>query len=182
MAIIGAGRIGREVARISHCFGMTVWALARDNSPARTRVTDIDRFFSRPELSVMLAAADCVVLCVPHTPETEGLIGEHELAACKAGTVLINIARGAVIEEAALIEALQKNLIAFAALDVVEAEPLSADSPLWDLPNVLISPHSASTADTENTKLTQRFIANLDHYLAGKVDRMEPILDKQRLY
>src|SRR5680860_1210355 len=107
----------------------------------------------------MLARADCLVLCAPHTPETENLIGRGELLAMKSDAVLINIARGAMIDETALVDVLEQGHLAFAALDVFRHEPLPPDSPLWDLPNVLVSPHSASTADSENGKLTDLFTA-----------------------
>ena len=182
MAIVGPGRIGREVARIARCFGMTVWAMARDNDAARAEALGVDRLFTRDDLRTMLRGADCLVLCTPHTPETEGLIGPKELDALKPGAVLVNIARGVVIDEAALIDRLQREQIGLAALDVFQTEPLPGDSPLWDLPNVLINPHSASTAASENAKLTDRLIENLGHYLRGDIDQMGPVLDKQRLY
>jgi phosphoglycerate dehydrogenase-like enzyme len=182
LAIVGPGRVGREVARIGRCFGMTTWANARCNNPARADALHVDRLFERHELSVMLGGADCVVLCVPHTAETDGLMGRKEIAALKPGVVLINIARGAVVDEDAMTAALRDGRIAFAGLDVFRTEPLPPDSPLWSLPNVMINPHSASTADTENAKLTTRFISNLGHYLEGGYDRMEARLDKERGY
>jgi len=130
----------------------------------------------------MLAGADAVVLCCPHTPETEGMIGAEELAALKRGVVFVNIARGAVVDEAALVAALREGRIGFAALDVFREEPLPPESPLWDLPNVLINPHSASTSVAENSRITDIFIQNLRHYLAGRFDQMAPRLDMQRLY
>jgi phosphoglycerate dehydrogenase-like enzyme len=182
MAIVGPGRIGREVARIARCFGMTVWAMARDNTPERAERLGVDRLFARDELRAMLAGADCVVICTPHTSETEGLIDRAAIEALKPGVVLINIARGVVIDEVAMIDALCSGAIGFAALDVFTVEPLPTDSPLWNLPNVLVCPHSASTVDTENDKLTERFIENLGHYLNGDLDRLQPQLDKVRLY
>jgi phosphoglycerate dehydrogenase-like enzyme len=110
------------------------------------------------------------------------LIGRDELAAMPRGSALINIARGIVIDEAALIAALKSGQIGFAALDVFRTEPLPAESELWDLPNVLINPHSASTATSENAKITDIFIRNIGHYLDGRFDLMSPVLDKQRLY
>jgi phosphoglycerate dehydrogenase-like enzyme len=110
------------------------------------------------------------------------MIGQAELAVLKPDVVLVNIARGAVIDENALIAALQTGAIGLAALDVFQTEPLPADSPLWDLPNVLINPHSASTVDTEPAKITDRFIENLGYYLAGEPERTAPVLDKIRLY
>lgn len=182
MAIVGPGRIGREIARIGHAFNMTIWATARDNAPERAAELGVDRLFARAELRSMLLGADCVVLCAPHTAETEGLIGAEELAAMKSGAVFINIARGAIVDEPALIEALRDGRLGLAALDVFATEPLPVDSPLWDLPNVIINPHSASTADSENRKLTDRFIENLGYFRAGRFDRLYPVLDMSRLY
>ncbi|MGH2559204.1 MAG: D-2-hydroxyacid dehydrogenase [Thermomicrobiales bacterium] len=182
MAIVGPGRIGQAIARVARCFNMTVWAMDRTGDPARAETLGVDRLFARNAFHDMLAGADCLVLCAPHTPDTEGLMGPAELAALKPGAVLVNIARGAFLDEDALIDALRSGRIGFAALDVFRTEPLPANSPLWDLPNVLINPHSASTADTENTKLTDRFCRNLEHYLAGRFDKMSPVLDKQRMY
>ena len=133
-------------------------------------------------LPVMLAEADCLVVCAPLTPETEDLLEAAEFAALKPGAVFVNIGRGAIVDENALLRGLREGRIAFAALDVFRDEPLPPDSPFWDLPNVLINPHSASTVVTENSKLTELFIQNLGHYLAGELDQMSPILDKQRLY
>jgi phosphoglycerate dehydrogenase-like enzyme len=96
--------------------------------------------------------------------------------------VFVNIARGAVVDEAALVRALREGRIAFAALDVFREEPLPPESPLWDLPNVLINPHSASTSIAENSRITDIFIQNLRHYLAGRFEEMAPRLDMQRLY
>jgi phosphoglycerate dehydrogenase-like enzyme len=100
----------------------------------------------------------------------------------KHGTVLVNIARGVVIDEAAMITALKSGQIAFAALDVFNQEPLPQTSELWDLPNVLINAHSASNADSENAKITACFIENLHAYLDGCFDAMTPVLDKARMY
>ena len=182
MAIVGPGRIGREVARIAKAFRMTVWAMGRDSTPGRAEALGVDRLFGRDELREMLAGADCAVLCAPHTAETEGMIGRDELLAMKQGAVLINIARGAMVDEEALIDALRSGHLGFAALDVFRTEPLPSGSPLWDLPNVLIAPHSASTADSENGALTERFIANLGRYLDGEIEAMQPRLDTTRLY
>jgi phosphoglycerate dehydrogenase-like enzyme len=182
LAIVGPGRIGREVARIGRAFGMTTWAMAATYDPARTASLNVDRLFRREELREMLAGADAVVLCTPHTAETENLIGAGEIEAFKPGIVLVNIARGLVIDEEAMIAALRSGKIAFAALDVYRIEPLPVDSPLWDLPNVLINPHSASTAPSENSKITEIFIRNLRCYLDGRYEEMSPVLDKMRLY
>jgi phosphoglycerate dehydrogenase-like enzyme len=182
MAIIGPGRIGREIARIAHAFRMRVVALGRDCDPARAESLGIDRLYSREQLHEMLAEADCLVICAPLTPETEDLLGAAEIASLKPGAVFVNIGRGAIVDENALLRSLREGRIAFAALDVFREEPLPPDSTFWDLPNVLINPHSASTVATENAKIAELFVRNLGYYLAGEVDQMSPILDKQRLY
>jgi phosphoglycerate dehydrogenase-like enzyme len=182
MAIIGPGRIGQEIARIARALRMRTVALGRTSDPSRAEALGLDRLYGREELPAMLAEADCLVVCAPHTPETDNLLGSAEFAALKPGTVFVNIGRGAIVDENALLEALRDGRIAFAALDVFREEPLPPTSPFWEMPNVLINPHSASTADTENAKITDLFIRNLGRYLAGDLDQMSPLLDKQRLY
>ena len=182
MAIIGPGRIGREIARIARAFGMRAVALARDADPARAEPLGVDRVYGRLNLLAMLAEADCLVICAPQTPETVDLLGPDEMAALKPGAVFVNIGRGTIVDDAALERGLREGRIAFAALDVFREEPLPPDSPFWALPNVLINPHSASTVDSENAKLTDIFIRNLGHYLAGEHDQMAPLLDKKRMY
>jgi phosphoglycerate dehydrogenase-like enzyme len=124
--------------------------------------------------------SDFVVLTVPHTSETVGMIGREQLAAMRPGAVLINIARGTVVDEQALIEALQSGHLGGAALDVVANEPLAADSPLWSMSNVIITPHSASTALDENARLTELFCENLRRYVDGRP--LLNLIDKQRGY
>src|SRR5688572_11671617 len=182
MAIIGPGRIGREIARIARAFRMRVVALARDADPARAQALGVDQVYGRAELLTMLGEADCLVICAPQTPETVDLLGPAEMAALKPGVVFVNIGRGTIVDDAALERGLRSGQIAFAALDVFREEPLPANSPFWELPNVLINPHSASTVDAENAKITDIFIRNLGHYLAGEHDLMAPLLDKKRMY
>ena len=128
----------------------------------------------------MLAQSDYVVLCVPHTIETVGMIGAAQLASLKPDAVLINIARGSVVDEPALSRRCGTGRLGGAALDVVSREPLAADSPLWDLPNVLITPHSMSTASSENAWLTDLFCDNLRRYLDG--EPLRNVVDKARGY
>ena len=182
IAIVGPGRIGREIARISHAFGITVHAMPRTFSPDRAAELGADKIFRREQLHEMLGSADYVVLCTPHTPDTEGLIGAAEISVMKPGVVLVNIARGVVIDEDAMTEALRTGHIALAGLDVFQVEPLPIDSTLWDLPNVIINPHSASTAPSENSKITDIFCGNLRLFLDGKFSEMSPVLDKKLLY
>lgn len=175
LAVVGLGRIGREVARMAQGLGMkTVGTRARGDDDG------VDRFYPPGELHAMLGQADVVVVIVPHTPETEKLIDASALAAMKPGAFFINIARGAVVDEPALIAALESGHLSGAALDVFAEEPLPPDSPFWSMPNVLVSPHSASTSDRENERITDLFCANLRRYLAGQP--LLNVLDLERLY
>lgn len=140
----------------------------------------VDRFFPLDELDRLLEQVEYLVLCVPHTPLTEKMIGARELALLPEGAVLINIARGAVVDEQALIQALQSGHLRGAALDVFETEPLPRESPLWGMPNVIVSPHSASTSDRENERLTELFCDNLRRFLAG--DPLRNVLNVELLY
>lgn len=180
VGLIGLGQVGRAVARGCRALGMRVIATKRTVPGHGGAMEDVDMLVPPSHLSTILREADALVLACPHTPETEGLIGRRELRSMKRGAVLVNIARGAVVDEPALIEALREGPLGGAALDVARAEPLAADSPLWDLPNVLISPHSASTADTENGKLTDLFCENLRRSLRG--DALLNVFDRERLY
>jgi phosphoglycerate dehydrogenase-like enzyme len=182
LALIGPGRIGKEIARIAKNFRMEVRAMGRTNSPERAAELGVDEMVGKESLHELLGWADCIVLATPHTDETDQMIDRGAIAAIKPGAMLINIARGAVIDEPAMIAALRSGAIGFAALDVVAVEPLPADSPLWDLPNVLINPHSASTATGENELITDIFVRNLTRFLDGRYDEMSPVLDKGRLY
>ncbi|MBW3632077.1 MAG: D-2-hydroxyacid dehydrogenase [Chloroflexi bacterium] len=182
MAIIGPGRIGREIGRIARAFRMRVVAMGRDSNPTRAETLGVDRLYGRGELHEMLREADCLVVCAPLTPETEDLLGEAELAALKPGAVFVNVGRGAIVDDDALLCGLRDSRIAFAALDVFREEPLPPDSPFWDTPNVLINPHSASTVVTENAKIAELFVRNLGHYLAGELGQLAPVLDKHLLY
>ena len=175
LAVVGLGNIGREVARMAKGLGMQTSG-TRASGPDDS----VDRFYPSDELHAMLGAADVVVLIVPHTPATEQMIDAAALAAMKPGAFLINIARGQVVDEPALIAALQSGHLGGAALDVFAEEPLPSASPLWEMPNVLVSPHSASTSDRENERLTDLFCANLRRYLAG--EPLENVLDTERLY
>ena len=160
IAIVGLGSIGREVAAMARALGMLT--LGCDVRPAPEAV---DRFFPVEQLHSMLPLAEVVVVCVPHTPETEKMIAAPEFRLMPKGTYFINIARGAVVDEPALVEALQGGHLAGAALDVFAQEPLPADSPFWRMENVIVSPHSAGTSDRENQRLTDLFCDNLQRFL-----------------
>jgi phosphoglycerate dehydrogenase-like enzyme len=165
LAIVGLGRIGKEVARLAKAFDLRVVATKRQIEHQSAASLGIDQLYPWTELLAMLEKADFVCLACPHTPETEGMIGAAAFAAMKPGAVLINLARGAVVNEPAMLEALRSGQLGFAALDVTAIEPLPADSLLWDMENVSIYHHSASTNDRENERIVEIFCDNLRRYL-----------------
>ena len=179
LGIVGLGRVGQAIARLARGAGLRLVAVRR--TPAtRSDTPDVDVVYSPAGLRSLLAESDYVVLIVPFTPETTGLLGKAELALMKPGAVLINIARGQLVDEPALIDALRSGHLGGAALDVFAHEPLAADSPLWDLPNVLVTPHSMSTAYDENATLVDLFCDNLRRYLAGAP--LRNLFDRERGY
>jgi phosphoglycerate dehydrogenase-like enzyme len=166
LGIIGLGNVGREVARLGESLGMHVIGTKRTVPPGG--LPHVERVLPPEAAGEVIRQADVLVLIVPQTAGTRGLVGQRELRSMKRGAILINIARGAIVDEAALIEVLREGHLGGAALDVFAKEPLPADSPLWDLPNVIVSPHSASTVPAENARLTDLFCENLRRYLEGK--------------
>lgn len=177
VGIVGLGGVGREVARTCRAMGLRVIATKRTVTGGRDDVTD--ELWPMSRLTALLKEADALVLACPHTADTERLIGRPQLAMMKRGAILINIARGAVVDEPAMIEALQAGHLGGAAIDVATKEPLPQDSPLWALPHVLISPHSASTVTIENARLTELFCDNLGRYLRG--EPLRNTFDRARL-
>jgi glyoxylate/hydroxypyruvate reductase A len=167
--VVGLGGIGRRVAEGFAALGVEVWGLAR-RTPRETPA-GVTRMITREDLHAALPDVDVLVVASPLTEHTHHLIGADELAALPAHAVVVNVGRGPVIDEAALTAALTEGRLAGACLDVFEEEPLSEDSPLWDLENVIISPHSASTIAEENEVLVELFIDNLTRYLDGRPRR-----------
>jgi phosphoglycerate dehydrogenase-like enzyme len=182
LAVIGAGQVGSRIAAIGKAIGMRVVASVRDARPGRAAEMGVDAVYPPSKLHAMLGEADAVVLIAPHTPDTENMIDAKAFAAMKDGVAFVNIGRGLCVDEQALIENLRSGKVAFAALDVARIEPLPATSPLWDMPNVLISPHSASTVTQENGRIANIFCHNLLCYLDGRWAEMRNVLDKARLY
>ncbi len=178
LAIIGLGKIGREAARLAKAFDMRVIGNRRNINDGA--MPNVDELFPPGDLTPLLTQANYLLLSTPHTPETEGLIGAEQIAQLPKGAVIINIARGAVMNYPAMTEALRSGHLRGVSLDVFATEPLPVDDPLWDMSNVIISPHSASTADTENAKITRLFCDNLKHYLAG--EPLQNVLDTERYY
>jgi len=180
LAVISLGRTGKEIARLASCFGMRVIGTKRHIEGVDPRSLNVEKLYPWTDLHGILSEADFVVLTIPHTSETEGMMGEEEFATMKKGSFLVNIARGAIYDELAFIRALKSGHLAGAAIDVAAKEPLPSESPLWDMPNVIISPHSASTVDSENWKLVDLFCDNLKRYLDGQP--LRNVLDKKKLY
>jgi phosphoglycerate dehydrogenase-like enzyme len=182
LVVIGAGDLARGLAQRARAFEMATTVIARDGAKTRAHNALFDEIRTRGDLHAVLANADAVVVTVPHTPETDGMIDRAAFAAMKPGVVFVNIARGQVIDEAALLDGLRGGHIGFAVLDVATTEPLPPESPFWDLPNVLISPHSASTVVGENAKITEIFCWNLRCWLDGRLGEMRNVLDRERMY
>jgi len=179
VGIVGLGNIGREVARLAKAFGMRVVATRR-SAKRVMRAKGIDILLPREQLPRLLSESDFVVLSLPFTSETNKLIGEEELRAMKPTAYLINIARGNIVDEEALIRALDEHWIAGAGLDVFATEPLPADSCLWESPNVIFSPHIAGGMEDYNIRATELFCKNLRHYLSG--DNLLNVIDKKKGY
>jgi phosphoglycerate dehydrogenase-like enzyme len=182
IAVLGAGDLARGVAKIGRAFDMRVVALARDVHKERGHAHLFDAVYPTEDLHRALGASDAFVVAVPHTPATENMIDEAAFRAMKPGIAFVNIGRGQVVDENALIGHLRSGHVGFACLDVTAVEPLPPESPLWDMPNVLISPHSASTVTTENNKITEIFCHNLRCFLDGRTSDMKNILDKRLMY
>ncbi len=163
--VVGLGTIGATVARFCQTLEMKVIGLRR--SPKRDG-DPVDEMHTLDKLPALLQQCDWLVLACPYTKETHQLVNAKALALMPKHAYLINVARGAVCDEKALIAALQSKQIAGAYLDVFEKEPLPADSPLWDIPNVIVSPHNASASAGNDDRAARVFTENLKLYAAGK--------------
>ncbi|HKW22969.1 MAG TPA: D-2-hydroxyacid dehydrogenase [Ktedonobacterales bacterium] len=179
LGVVGLGSIGRHIARLGRAFGMRIIATRRSAS-AGAGDPDVDMMVPPDRLGDLLAAADFVVVSVPATEQTRHLIGADELRAMRHAAFLINISRGSAIDEAALIAALTDGVIGGAGLDVFETEPLPAESPLWQLPNVTISPHVAGNTDQYSRRFTDLFLENLARYRAR--EPLRNVVDLERGY
>lgn len=176
MGILGLGHIGGEIAEKAAVFGMGVIGTKRTPVP----VAYVDRVYPPEGLADVLRDADVLVIALPLTAQTRGLIGEGELRAMKRTALLINIGRGAIVQEAALLRALQEGWIAGAGLDVFEREPLPADSPLWGVDSVIITPHVSGTSPRYMDAAVPLLCENLRRYLDG--EPLRNLVDKSRGY
>lgn len=180
VGIVGYGSIGREIARLLKAFGATILAAKQDvmhpedtgyiipglGDPAGDLFS---RLYPYQAVKSMIKESDYVVVTAPLTPSTRGMIGVAEIAAMKPGAFLINMGRGGVVDQAALLSALQERRIAGAALDVFVDEPLPSNSPFWKLPNTIITPHVGGMSVHYNARAIDLFVENLKRYLTGAV-------------
>jgi phosphoglycerate dehydrogenase-like enzyme len=163
LVVAGLGEIGLETARLARALGMKVSGTKRSVEP----LDGIEEVSDNHGLPALLAGADAVVNTLPGTPYTEKLFNRDIFAAMKPGTVFVNVGRGTVVDEEALLEALDNGQVSYACLDVFAVEPLPRDSPLWHHPKVLVSPHTSALSAAENRLIAERFCGNLRIFLAG---------------
>ena len=168
LGIIGLGHIGRRIAQLGHAFGMQVLGTRRSIHTSKEQESEVDQSFLPEQLHELLPLCDYVVISVPLTRETEKLIGEAELRMMRSNTYLVNIARGRVIDEQALVRALREGWIAGAGLDVTEEEPLPSESPLYSMPNVILTPHISGNSVHYDARLAALFADNLKRYRSGQ--------------
>ncbi len=181
LCIVGLGNIGREVAVRARSFGMRIVGVKRTVREDDAAWNYADELYRNEDLRDVLGEADYVVAALPGTPETHHLISAESVRTMKSGAYFVNIGRGSTVDESALIEALREGHLSGAALDVFETEPLPEESPLWELENVIVSPHSTDMVpELINESQTDLFCENLQRYLAGEY--LVNVLDKRLLY
>ncbi|MFC1999045.1 D-2-hydroxyacid dehydrogenase [Chloroflexota bacterium] len=179
LGILGLGNVGKELAHLGKAFGMRVIANRRSAKKVG-RARNVDLLLPSSHLHQLLKKSDFVVLTLPLTPDTQKMIGVKEFNAMKNSAYIINISRGQIIDEDALIEALVSKQIAGAGLDVFAVEPLPLNSVLWDMPNVIISPHVAANMDGFPELATELFCENLRRYINGR--KLLNVVDKETGY
>jgi phosphoglycerate dehydrogenase-like enzyme len=174
--VLGLGGIGREVARKLTALGATVIGTSRSSTP----VDGVAELVHSDDLLSVVGRVDGIVVTLPGTDATDKLLGAEFLAAVKPGVTIVNVGRGTVIDEDALVAALRDGRVGFAALDVFAVEPLPESSPLWDLPNVVISPHTASRNTAEERRIAELFAANATSFLDGTT--LRNVVDTVQFY
>lgn len=174
--VVGLGGIGAECARRFHALGAEVWGTTRSGAP----VDGVDRLIPLDELAAAVADVDAIVVTLPGTEQTHHLIGADIFAAVKPGVIVANVGRGTVIDEQALLAALDDGRVGFAALDVFEVEPLPSASPLWRHPHVLVSPHTAALSSKEEERIARRFAENATRLLDG--EPLRAVVDTVEFY
>ncbi|MFI5266310.1 MAG: D-2-hydroxyacid dehydrogenase [Chloroflexota bacterium] len=168
VAILGLGDVGRNAARLLKAVGMHVIGIRRQPGA----VPDVDETYDSAQLRSLLSRVSALIIAAPYTPDTEGLIGANELALMPEGSFLVNVGRGELVDTEALVAALKSGHLAGAALDVFVDEPLPPSSPLWSMPNVIISPHAASHTPESDDRGLEVFLENLRRFRGG-----EPLLN-----
>ncbi|PYU29026.1 MAG: hypothetical protein DMG31_18605 [Acidobacteria bacterium] len=163
--VVGFGAVGRAVAERLRGFGVRIWAVTRSG---KADASLAERVFAVAELNGALAGADYVILAAPETPQTHHLIGAEQLAAMKRGAVLVNVARGSLVDQAALVTALEKRAIGGAGLDVASPEPLPPENPLWSLENVFITPHTSGISERIWQREAELLVDNLERWFKGE--------------
>ena len=174
VAILGLGAIAEHMARVFSSLGMTVYGISR----TMRAVEGIDKVFSRDNIAEAVADVDFLVVLLPYGPDTDKIVGRDTFAAMKPSACLINVARGGVVDEAALVEALQSGAIAGAGLDVYEVDPLPSASPLWDMENVFMTPFIGGRSDLYAERILTVIEPNLRAFLDGGLDKMTNIVDR----
>lgn len=171
--ILGLGAVGKEIARKCKAFGMTVYGVNR----SKKQVDAVDRFFGLDSLLTVARDVDYFIIVVPLTPETRGMVGAEVISAMKPTAFLLNLARGAVVNEKALIQALESGTIAGAALDVFNEEPLPQGHPFWKMKNVIVTPHIGGTSAFYVKQVLPVFQENLRRYLRGERRALINVVD-----
>jgi phosphoglycerate dehydrogenase-like enzyme len=165
LLIVGYGSIGKEVAKRAQAFGMRVWGVTKSG---KGDLAYAEKIVAASDLNTVLPDADYMVLCAPETAETKCLIGAEQIARMKRGARLINVGRGSLLDETALIAALESGALLGAALDVAETEPLPATSPLWRAPNLFIAPHTSAVSDRLWPRETALLMELLERWFDGR--------------
>ncbi len=166
--ILGLGKIGSRVARLCRALDMRVLAMRRSVAEPVADQGDVDLLLPPSDLPRMLRESDFLIICLPGTPETLGLVGEEQIRQMKRGSYILNVGRGGIVDEVALVSALRDGHLAGAALDVFAREPLPPDSPLWSEPRLLMTAHVAGNSLLYEERATDLFLENLRRYLDGQ--------------
>lgn len=165
LLIVGFGSIGRELAKRASAFDMRIWGVTRSG---KSDSPHVEKIFRAAELEEALPHADYVVIAAPETPETHQLFGAAQIARMKPGSRLINVGRGSLLDESALLHALESGALAGAALDVTSVEPLPPESPLWKAPNLFLTPHTSAVSDRLWRRETDLLIDLLERWFDGR--------------